>query len=165
MEAHPCFLHLSPTILQAYHDACETLDKADVFGEEMLEFQDKIDKIRKYNKFFQLRQNPDTMSSPHFTNIPSTSKVYICDFKGWKGRLLVDEDTIRDYTKCYHFTIDEGTPDLTVTIWRWQPRVAVTNCDQRAGQEGTGTSRESRHGNCKIREIFKGVYCNALSVC
>lgn len=56
----------------------------------MIGFQEEIDIIRKYNDFFQLRQDPDSMSSPCFTDIPSSAKVYICDFEGWKARLLFD---------------------------------------------------------------------------
>ena len=162
MGIHSRFLRLSPVILQAYHDTCEALDKADVFGAEMIGFQDEIEEIKKYDDFFQLRQNPATMSSPHFDDIPARAKVYICDFEGWKGRLLVDEDSVRDYVSRYHFTIDEGSPDLTVTIWRWRPRVQNTGCDQRAGQEGSGATRETRRGDREIREIFKGVYSPPL---
>lgn len=158
MAAHPCFLRLSPVILQAYHDTCEALDKAEVFGADLLGFQNEIDVIRKYDDFFQLRQDPGSMSSPFYADIPSDAKVYICDFEGWKGRLLVEAETIRDYTSHYHFTINEGSQDLAVTIWRWRPRVTDTGCDQRAGQEGVGFSRESRRGDREIREIFKGIY-------
>jgi len=98
MESHLCLLHLSPTILQAYHDTCEVLDKTEVFGTEMIGFQDEIDVIKKYDEFFQLQQDLDNMYSPSFADIPSKAAVYICDFEGWKGRLLNDVDTIRDYT-------------------------------------------------------------------
>ena len=90
MGIRPCFLHLSPTILQAYHETCEALDKSEVFGGEMIGFQEEIDIIRKYDDFFQLRQDPDSMSSPCFADIPLSAKVYICDFEGWKARLLFD---------------------------------------------------------------------------
>ena len=158
MGNHPRFTRLSPTILQAYHDACEALDKAEVFGADMIGFQDEIDVIKTYDNFFQLRYDPYNMSSPCFTDIPSSAKVYICDFEGWRGRLLIEEDTIRDYAERYHFTIDEGTPGTPVTMWRWQPRLTGANCEQRAGQEGTGSSREAQHGDREIREIYKGVY-------
>jgi len=121
MGNHPHFTHLSPIILQAYHDECKALDKTEVFGAEMIGFEDEIEVIKKYDGFFQLRQDPYNMSSPYFTNIPLDAKVHICDFEGWKGRLLTDVDTINDYSKHYHFTIDEGTPGTLVTIWRWRP--------------------------------------------
>ena len=156
MGNHPHFTHLSPTILQAYHDACESLDKAEVFGADMIGFQDEIEVIKKYDDFFQLRHDPYDMSSPYFSDIPSDAEVYICDFEGWKGRLLSDVDTIKDYLMRYHFTIDEGSVGTPVTIWRWRPRVADSGCDQRAGQEGAGNTRETRRGDREIREIFKG---------
>ena len=124
----------------------------------MIGFQDEIDVIKTYDDLFQLRYDPYNMSSPCFTDIPSSAKVYICNFKGWRGRLLTEEDTIRDYVERYHFTIDEGTPGTPVTMWRWWPRLMGVNCEQRAGQEGTGSSREAWHGDCEIQEIYKGVY-------
>ena len=157
METLPQFIRLSPTILQAYHETCEALDKAEVFGAEMIGYQREIDAIRRYDDFFQLRQDPTNMFSPCFVDIPTGAKVYVCDFEGWKGRLLIDADTIEDYTRRYHFTIYEGAPGTAVTIWRWRPRVADTGCDQRAGQEGAGSSREAWRGDREIREIFKGV--------
>ena len=98
------------------------------------------------------------MSSPAFANIPKDSEVYICDFEGWKGRLLTDLDTIADYVGRYHFTIDEGVSGSPVTIWRWRPRIKGVCGDQRAGQEGIGNTRDTRRGDREIREIFKGVY-------
>lgn len=165
MDTHSHLLRLAPSILQAYHDACEALDKTEVFGSEMTGFQMEIDVIKKYDEFFQLRQDPDNMFSPSFADIPHNATVFICDFEGWKGRLLTDADTIRDYTHRYHFTIDEGAPDLAVTIWRWRPRVTYTGCDQRAGREGEGTTTESRRGDREIREIFKGMYSPPVGKC
>jgi len=98
------------------------------------------------------------MSSPSFTKIPSNSKVYICDFEGWKGRLLSDEGIIVDYAKHYHFTIDKGMPGTPVTIWRWRPRVTDMGCDQRAGWEGPGITKEAQCGDREIRKIFKRAY-------
>jgi len=54
MGNHLCFMCLSPVVLQAYHDACKVLDKAEVFGADMIGFQDEIDVIKKYDNFFQL---------------------------------------------------------------------------------------------------------------
>jgi len=53
-DEFPCFTQLSPTILQAYHNTCNTLDKTEVFGEEMMGYQDNMDTIRQYDEFFQL---------------------------------------------------------------------------------------------------------------
>lgn len=158
MSSHPRFTRLSPMVLQAYHDACESLDKAGVFGAKMVGFQNELELIRDYDEFFQRRQDPYSMSSPTFTDIPSSSKVYICDFEGWKARLLTDTDTIADYSRRYHFTIDEGTLGSPVTIWRWRPRIENAGGSQRAGQEGAGLTRETRRGDREIREMFKGVY-------
>ena len=156
MESLPQFLRLSPVILQAYHDTCEALDKAEVFSVEMIGYQSKLDMIKRYDDFFQLQQDPGNMFSPQFADIHSDMKVYMCDFKGWKGRLLIDVDTIAEYSTCYHFTIDESTPGTTVTIWRWRPRVTDTGCNQKAGQEGAGATKETQRGDRKICEIFKG---------
>ena len=157
MEDHPCFLRLSPTILQAYYDTCEALDKTEVFARDMIGFRDQMDIIRKYDDFFQLHQDPSNMFSPSFADIPPTAKIYMCDFEGWKGRLLTDAAAVEDYSRRYHFTIDESTPGATVTFWRWRPRVVDTGCEQKAGIEGAGSTGETRRRDCKIREIFKGV--------
>lgn len=157
MGNQPRFARLSPAILQAYNDACEALDKTQVSASDMIGFQDELDVIRSYDDFFQLRHDPHSMTSPRFFDIPPSVKVYVCDFEGWKGRLLTDKETIRDYSTRYHFTIDEGSAGTPVTIWRWRPRLIDSSCDQRAGQEGAGNSKEARHGDREIHEIFKGV--------
>ena len=158
MGEQPCFIRLSPIVLQAYHDACEALDRAEVFAADMIGFQGELEVIKTYDDFFQLRQDPGNMSSPVFADISSSAKVYICDFEGWKSRLLVDADAIRDYSIRYHFTIDESTPETTVTIWRWRPRLTDRDYNQRAGLESMGSTRETRRGDREIREIFKSVY-------
>ena len=157
MGDQPRFTRLSPVILQAYHDACKALDKAEVFGVDMIGFENDLGVIRQYDDFFQLRQDPYSMSSPSFSDIPCGAEVFICDFEGWKNRLLTDINTIADYSRRYHFTIDEGVIGTPVTIWRWRPRIPDTGCDQRAGREGSGTSTEGRCGDREIREIFKGM--------
>jgi len=49
-DKFPCFTQLSPTILQAYHGTCDTLDKTEVFGEEMMGYQDDMDTISSVHK-------------------------------------------------------------------------------------------------------------------
>ena len=77
MDDYPCFTRLSPVILQAYHDACGSLDRTEVSGEDMLGFQDDIATIKCYDKFFQLRRVPDHMTSPTHSDIPLDAVVYI----------------------------------------------------------------------------------------
>ena len=158
MSSYPGFTRLSPMVLQAYHDTCESLDKAWVFGAEMVGFQNELELIRDYDEFFQRRQDPYSMSLPAFTDIPPSSKVYICNFKGWKARLLTDTDVIADYLRQYHFTIDEGMLGSPVTIWcgdlRLRTQVAAREPARKAQaspeRPGVGTGKSVRYSRVCI---------------
>jgi len=157
-DKYPCFTRLSPSILQAYHNACSSLDKTEVYGEEMLGFQDDIDTIRRYDEFFQLRRAPDHITSPAHSDIPPNTVVYICDFDGWSARLLTDPVLIRDYADKYHLSIEVDDRDAYVTIWRWKPRRMDAVNSQRAGVLGSGLSMEVRRSDREIHELFKSVH-------
>lgn len=155
MDDYPCFTRLSPTILQAYHNACDMLDKTEVLGDEMVGFKDDIDTIRRYDEFFQLRRKPDHIASPSLSDVPPGATVYICDFEEWSARLLTDSSLIDDYLGRYHFCIERDGTDAYVTIWRWKPQLSNVGSNQRAGQWGAGSSKESCRGDREIRELFK----------
>ena len=157
-DSYPCFTRLSPTILQGYHDACDTLDRTEVLGEEMMGYQDDIDAIRQHDEFFQLRRPPNHTTSPSFSDIPLNATVYICDFEGWSARLITDASLIKDYADRYHFCIESHTCGSYVTIWRWKPRRSGVVSNQRAGCWGTGASKEACRGDREIRELFKAVH-------
>ncbi|EDQ98716.1 uncharacterized protein LACBIDRAFT_296822, partial [Laccaria bicolor S238N-H82] len=154
-DDYPCFARLSPTILQAYHDACDTLDRSELLEGDMMGFQDDIDAIKQYDEFFQLRRTPDHTSSPSFSDIPPNATVYICDFEGWSVRLVIDDSLIEDYAGRYHFCIETDESDSYVTIWRWKPRRLDTGGGQRAGGWGPGSTTEACWGDREIRELFK----------
>ena len=157
-DDYPCFTRLSPSILQAYHDACDSLDKTEVFGSEMLGFQDDVETMKRYDDFFQLRHTPDHITSPTHADIPPNAVVYICDFEGWSARLLMDPVLVRDYADRYHLCIEVDVRDAYVTIWRWKPRRMDVGNDQRAGVLGSGISMEARRGDREIRELFKHIH-------
>lgn len=157
-DDYPCFSRLSPTILQAYHDTCSALDRTEVFGEEMLGFQDDIDTIKRYDEFFQLRFTSDHAGSPSPSAIPANAVVYICDFEGWSARLITDPSLIKDYADRYHFRIETDDRDTYATIWRWKPRQVEMGGEWRAGVLGAGISIEAQRSNREIRELFKGVH-------
>ena len=154
---YPCFTRLSPSILQAYHDTCSTLDKTEVFGNEMVAFGDDISVIRQYDEFFQLRRAPDHTSSKAHDDIPPNAIVRICDFEGWSARQLTDPELIRDYADAYHLSIEIDDRDAYVTIWRWKPRQIATGGVLRAGLLGAGIM-ESQRSDREIRELFKSVH-------
>lgn len=93
-DDYPCFMRLSPTILQAYHNTCTSLDKIEVFREEMVDFQSDIEMIRQYDEFFQRHHAPNHTNSPLYTAIPPNVVMYICDFEGWSACLITDPDLI-----------------------------------------------------------------------
>ncbi|EDR10034.1 uncharacterized protein LACBIDRAFT_325588 [Laccaria bicolor S238N-H82] len=154
----PCFTRLSPSILQAYHDTCSSVDRTGVFGEEMLGFQDDIKLIRRYDEFFQLRRTPDHITSPAPSAIPPNAVVYICDFEGWSARRISDPVLVKEYADRYHFCIEVDDRDTYVTIWRWKPRRNDVGGRQRAGILGPGVNIEARRGDREIREVFKSVH-------
>lgn len=165
VDDYPCFTWLSPTILQAYHDACNVLDRTKVFGGEMIGYQDDINAIRQYDEFFQLRCAPDHTTSPSPSKIPINATVYICDFEGWSARLITDDSLIEDYVSRYHFCIEMDGPDSYITIWRWKPRRIDAGGDQHAGSWGTGSSKEARRGDREIHELFKAVHAPIKKAC
>ena len=106
MDDYPCFTRLSPAVLQAYHDTCSSLDKTEVYGEEMLGFQDEVAMIKHYDEFFQPRHAPEHDASPISLDIPPNAVAYICDFEGWLARSIKEPDLIRDYADKYHLSIE-----------------------------------------------------------
>ena len=168
MEEHaqyPSLSRLSPSILQAYHDACAALDRTEVAAEEIMGYDDELAAIRRHDDFLQRRLSPDHTTSPLFVDIPSTATVFIVDFEGWARRPITDFTIVKDYTERYHFFIDTEMTGGMVTIWRWKPRVAVTGSGQRAGVEGQGVSTEAKRGDREIREIFKSLYAPSTREC
>ena len=157
-DDYPCFTRLSPAILQAYYDTCDSLDKTEVFGDDMMGFQDEIDTIKQYDEFFQLRRAPDHTSSPSFSDIPAGATIYICDFEGWSAWHITDATLAEDYAGRYHFSIESDGPDAYVTFWRWKPRHLDTKAVQRAGRWGEGASKEARRSDREIRELFKAAH-------
>ncbi|KIJ91334.1 hypothetical protein K443DRAFT_14485 [Laccaria amethystina LaAM-08-1] len=155
---YPCFTRLSPSIIQAYHDACSALDKTEVFGEEMLGFEDSVETMKRYDNFFQLRRAPDHITSPTHADIPPNAVVYICDFEGWSARSLTDSILVRDYADRYHLCIEVDDRDAYATIWRWKPRRTDACGDQRAGVLGSGLTMESQRSDREIRELYKHTY-------
>ncbi|EDR04305.1 uncharacterized protein LACBIDRAFT_330818 [Laccaria bicolor S238N-H82] len=157
-DDQPCFVRLSPTILKAYHDTCDSLNKTEVFGNEMVGFQDDITTIKQYNEFFQLKHTPNSRLSLSFSDIPPDAVVYICDFEGWSTRLIMDASLIGDYLARYHSCIKTDENTSYVTIWHWKPCHSLTRGTQCAGQWGAGFSQEARRGDWEICELFKAVH-------
>lgn len=144
---------------------CKALDRTEVFGEDMMGFQDDIKTIKQYNEFFQLRHTPDHTSSPSFSNIPLNVMVYICDFEGWSTCLLTEATLVEDYANRYHFCVETDEADTYVTIWCWKLQCLDAGEDHRTGQWGTGSSIEGRRGDCKIHELFKAVHAPTGTAC
>lgn len=118
---YPCFTQLSPSVLQAYHDTCSLLDRTEVFGKEMMGFQNDVETIKHYDEFFQLRRAPNLTISTTHLDIPTSVMVYICDFKGWSARLISDHVLIHEYADRYHFSLEFDDRDTYTTIWHWKP--------------------------------------------